>query len=66
MKSPFQLCPCVPTQRLKAGILELEETAVAMQVVGRNVLTATDKSSRIELLNAMFSVRSVPYQTLNV
>jgi hypothetical protein len=53
------VCLCT-TQRLKAGTVESEETAVAKQRLGKHVPAATNTHTTIEeVLDAVFSVRSV-------
>jgi hypothetical protein len=68
MRSSSCLCaqPSHP-QHLKAGILEPEETAVAVQQLGKHVPMVTNTHATIEgLLDAVFSMLSVLYQILNM
>jgi hypothetical protein len=69
MRSPR--CLCVSpitfeynvTCRLKAGIVEPEEPAVDRQRLGKNIPAPTNRNAVIkELLDAVFSIRSVSYQ----
>jgi hypothetical protein len=49
------------TWRLKAGIVESEETGIARQRLSKEVPAATNTQARIELLDAAFSIRSLLY-----
>jgi hypothetical protein len=51
---------------MKAGIVEPKELAVARQRLDKHVPATTNTQATIELLDAVFSVRSVSYQILNV
>jgi hypothetical protein len=48
-----------PLKSLIAGTVETEETAVASQRLGNHIPAATNTYAIEELLNAVFSVRSV-------
>jgi hypothetical protein len=53
--------------RLKPAIMESEETAVARQRFGRYIPAETNTHSAIEeLLDAVFSMRSLPKPNLNL
>jgi hypothetical protein len=51
---------------MKAGIVEPEGTTISMQRLGKRVPTATNTHAGIKLLDAVFSMRSVSYQILNM
>jgi hypothetical protein len=54
-------------QRLKFGIMKAEETDFARQRLGKHISAATNTHATIyELLDAVFSMRSVSYQILNM
>jgi hypothetical protein len=62
MRPPYWLC--VP-QRLKAAIVEPEETVVVRQRLGKHVPTATNTHATTEeLLDAVFSMSSMSYQVV--
>jgi hypothetical protein len=53
----------IVTWRLKARIVEREETAIASQRLGEHAPAATDAHATMEeLVDAVFSMRSVPRQ----
>jgi hypothetical protein len=65
MKSSCCLCLCESSLN-KAGIVEPEDTAVALQQLGNIISAATNTHATIEeILDTMFSMRSVLYQILN-
>jgi hypothetical protein len=55
-----------PSERLKAGMVEPEDTAVARQRLGKHVPATTNTHETDELLDAVFSMRFVSYQILNM
>jgi hypothetical protein len=46
--------------------MELEETVIAKQRIGKHVHAATNTRATIELLDKAFFVRSVSCETLNM
>jgi hypothetical protein len=66
MRSFFCLCD-PPPQLVKAGIVEPEETVVARQRLGNHFPAATNTHATVEeLMDVVFSMRSVSYQILNM
>jgi hypothetical protein len=57
---------CSPFQRLIAGTVETEETAIPRQRLGKHVPVARNTHATQELLNAAFSMRSVSYEICNM
>jgi hypothetical protein len=52
-----------PPQRLKAGIVEQEEAAVAMQQLGKHIPSATNTQATLDkLLDAVLYMWSLSYQ----
>jgi hypothetical protein len=51
---------------MKTGIVELDETAVARQRLGKHVRVLMHTHAATELMDAVLSMRSVPYQILYI
>jgi hypothetical protein len=63
----MRLPRCVfPPQHLKAGIVELEETAFARQRLCKHVPTSMNAHATVEVLDAVFSIRSVSYHERDI
>jgi hypothetical protein len=56
----------ISPQLMKAGILEPEETASFRQRLAKHLAVTNIYATREELLEAVFSMRFVLYQTLNL